>query len=77
MRGHAFANRFSRDWRLLKKDKKRLGSHPNDQQESRSSHCEHYERPEMMIVRLPAHWCFSSMVAGCSLRLSQLLKESS
>ena len=58
MRGHAFANRFSRDRRLLKKDKKRLRGNPDDQQESHSSHCEHYERPEMMIVRLPAQWAF-------------------
>jgi hypothetical protein len=55
---HAFANRFSRDWRLLKKDKNRLRGHPNDQQESRSSHCKHYERPKMMSVRLPAQWAF-------------------
>jgi hypothetical protein len=43
----------------LKEEKKRLRGHPDDQQESRSSHCEHYyERPEMMIVRLPAQWVF-------------------
>jgi hypothetical protein len=53
MQGHAFASRFSRDWRLLKKDKKRLCGRPNDEQEGRRSHCKHYERPEMMIVRLP------------------------
>jgi hypothetical protein len=56
--GHAFANRPSRDWRLLKEDKKRLCGDPNDQQEGRSSHCKHHERPEMMIVRLTAQWAF-------------------
>ena len=54
MRGHAFANRFSRRWRLLKKDKKRPRGHPDDQQEGRRSDGKHYERPEMMIIRLPA-----------------------
>jgi hypothetical protein len=35
------AHRFSRDWGLLKRDKQRLCGHPDDQQESHSSHCEH------------------------------------
>jgi len=42
----------------LKEDKKRLCGHPNDEQEGRRNHCEHYERPEMMIVRLAAHRAF-------------------
>jgi hypothetical protein len=56
--GHAFANCFSRDWSLLEKDKKRFCGQPDDQQESRRSHCEHYERPEIMIINLPAQWAF-------------------
>jgi hypothetical protein len=56
--GRAFANRFSREWRLLKKDKKRLFGHPNDQQESRRHESQHYERPEMTTLRLPAQWAF-------------------
>jgi hypothetical protein len=55
---HAFANRFSRDWRLLKKDKKSLRGYPNDQQEAASRYSQHDERPEMMILRLPAQWAF-------------------
>ena len=58
MQGLVFANRFSRDWSLLKKEKERLCGHPDDQQESRSSHCEHYERPKLMIVRLPTQRAF-------------------
>ena len=52
--------------------RKALRSHPYDQQECRKSHCEHYERPEMMIVRLPAQWAF--FFHGL-LRLPQLLKK--
>ena len=44
---------LSRDWRLLEEEKKRLCCHPDDEQ-SRHSHCEHYERPEMMIGTLSA-----------------------
>ena len=62
--GHAFANRFSRNWRLLEKDKQRLRGHPNDQQEGRRSHCERYKRPEMMIVRLPTQWAFFFHACG-------------
>jgi hypothetical protein len=61
----------------LEKDKKRLCGHPNDEQEGRRSHCEHYERPEMMIVRLPAQWAFFFHGLAGVLRLSQSLKESS
>jgi hypothetical protein len=42
----------------LEKDKQRLCGHPNDQQESRRSHCEHYERPEMMFVSLSAQGAY-------------------
>jgi hypothetical protein len=56
--GRAFANRFSRDRRLLKKDKQRLGGHPDDPQESDRHDSQHYERPEMMIIRLAAHRAF-------------------
>jgi hypothetical protein len=31
-------------------DKQRFCGHPDDQQESRRTHCEHYERPEMMFL---------------------------
>ena len=52
--GRASANRFSRNRSLLQKDKQRLSCRPDDQQESRRSHCEHYERPETMILSLSA-----------------------
>jgi hypothetical protein len=42
----------------LKEDKKRLRGYPDNEQENRSSHWKHCERPEMMIVRLPAQWAF-------------------
>ena len=56
--GHAFANRFSRNRRLLEEEKERLRGHPDDQQESDRHDSQHYERPEMMIIRLAAHRAF-------------------
>ena len=49
--GRAFANRFSRDWSLLKEEKERRCDYPGRDRE-------HYERAEMMIVRLSAPWTF-------------------
>jgi hypothetical protein len=43
---------------LLKKEKERLRGHPDDQQKGAGRHSQHDERPEMMIVRLPAQWAF-------------------
>jgi hypothetical protein len=54
--GRAFANRFSRNRRLLEEEKERLRGHPDDQQEGRRSYCDYYERPEMMILGLTAQW---------------------
>jgi hypothetical protein len=42
----------------LEKEKQRFGGQPDDQQESRSSHCKHYERPEMMILSLSVQGAF-------------------
>jgi hypothetical protein len=42
----------------LKEEKESLGGHLGDQQEGTSSDSEHYERPEMMILRLPPQWAF-------------------
>jgi hypothetical protein len=42
----------------LEEEKERLRGHPDDQKESDRSHCEHHERPEMMIIRLAAHRAF-------------------
>jgi hypothetical protein len=36
----------------------RSGGHPDDQQESDRHDSQHYERPEMMIIRLAAHRAF-------------------
>jgi len=44
--------------RFFMLSKKRLCRHPDDEQESRRSHCEHYERPEMMIVSMSAQGAF-------------------
>jgi hypothetical protein len=60
--GHAFANRFSRDWSLLEEEEERLRGYPCDQQQGAGGHCEHYERAEMMIVRLAANGRFASMM---------------
>ena len=51
----AFASHHSRDGTLLKEDKEGLCGHPGDQQESDRDDAQHYERPEMMIIRLAAH----------------------
>jgi hypothetical protein len=40
----------------LDKHEKRLGGQPDDQQESRCSHCEHYDRPEVMVFGLSPQW---------------------
>jgi len=48
----------------LGENEKRLGSRPNDQQESRRSHCEHYERPEMMVFGLSLQWTLFYHIEG-------------
>jgi hypothetical protein len=48
----------------LKKDKQRFGGHPDDQQECRRSHCEHYERPEMMVYGLSLQWTLFFHIEG-------------
>jgi hypothetical protein len=42
----------------LEEEKERLRGHPNDQQESDRHDSQHFERPEMMIIRLAAHRAF-------------------
>jgi hypothetical protein len=56
--GHASANQFSRDWRFLEKDKQRFGGYPDHQQESDRHDRQHFERPEMIFIRLAAHRAF-------------------
>ena len=52
--GHVFANRFSRDGTLLEKEQECLRCYPGDQQKAAGRDSQHDERPEMMIIRLPA-----------------------
>ena len=59
IQGHASANRFSRDWRLLKEEKDCLCGYPGDQQKAAGRYGQHDERPEMMIIRRPVQWTFS------------------
>jgi hypothetical protein len=33
--------------------------YPGDQQKAAGRYSQHDERPEMMFIRLPAHWAFS------------------
>jgi hypothetical protein len=42
----------------LEEEKERLRGHPDDQKESDRHDSQHYERPEMMIIRLAAHRAF-------------------
>jgi hypothetical protein len=42
----------------LEKDKKRFRGHPDHQQESDRHDSQHFERPEMIIIRLAAHRAF-------------------
>jgi hypothetical protein len=49
---------------LLKKDEKRLRGYLGDYQEGAGRHSQHDERPEMMILRLPAQWTF--FFYGCA-----------
>ena len=37
---------------------------PDDQQECRRSHCEHYERPEMMVYGLSLQWTLFFHIEG-------------
>jgi hypothetical protein len=52
--GHAFANRFSRNWRLLEEEKERLRGYPSDQEEGAGCDCEHQKRAEVVILGLPS-----------------------
>jgi hypothetical protein len=62
----------------LEEKKERLRDYPDDQQKGAGRYSQHDERPEMMIVRLPAQWAFFfNGLGGWLLRLSQLLKETS
>jgi hypothetical protein len=51
-------NRVSRNRRLLKEENERLCGCPGHQQKTAGRHSQHDERPEMMILRLPAQWAF-------------------
>jgi hypothetical protein len=42
----------------LKEDEEGLRGHPEDQQENDRHDSQHYERPEMVIIRLAAHRAF-------------------
>jgi hypothetical protein len=42
----------------LKKEEKRLRCYPGDQQKAAGRYSQHDERPEMMIIRLPAQCCW-------------------
>jgi hypothetical protein len=53
----AFASHRSKDWSLLEEERGTLCGDPSHQQEGGASrHGQHYERPEMMIIRLAAQW---------------------
>jgi hypothetical protein len=42
----------------LKEEKESLCGCPNDQQKAAGRYSQHDERPEMMIIRLPAQCCW-------------------
>ena len=42
----------------MEKDKKSLHGYPDDKQEGAGRDSQYDERPEMIIVRLPAQWAF-------------------
>jgi hypothetical protein len=42
----------------LKKKEECLCGYPGDQQKAAGRYSQDDERPEMMIIRLPAHWAF-------------------
>jgi hypothetical protein len=48
----------------LKKDKKRLRGHPNDQRECASRDAQHQERAEIVILKVSARWGFLSSACG-------------